>query len=59
MWQNLLKFIVVEVVRALVDIVRDAVALKKKEKEDKLLVEAALKEKDRAKRAAAIRDLLS
>lgn len=59
MWQSLLKFVVVEVVRALLDVFRDAVALKKKEKEDKLLVEAALKEPDAKKRAAAIRDLLS
>lgn len=59
MWQAILKFFIAEVVRAVLDAARDAIALKQKQKKDKIEVKKALDVKDPKDRAAAVRDLLS
>ncbi len=59
MWQSILRFVLAELFSFIMDKVREARALKKKAKEDKILVKDALGEKDPAKRAQRISDLLN
>ena len=58
-WQFLASTLVRELVGAFSKWITDAIALQKKRKKDKQLVENAIKEKDPKQRASNIRNILS